>query len=181
MMLPMISRLSRWLGTSGAVAVELAMVTPVMVTLVLGGVDFGNLFVSGQSIAAATRVGAEFARNSPTCQNSATGIQILPNPLIGGACIAGIQTAMQSSRNFSPALTFPDGVRLECYCDSDNQRCSNAAWMPANFSCADPAVNRGQNQIFIRVTARQNPIPAPLFPWPGFPVQLNGATTLQIQ
>jgi Flp pilus assembly protein TadG len=133
MNLSMLIRSAR-LGVRGAVAVELALAAPVFITVVLGAVDFGRLLMSTQSLAAGTRVGAEYARNSQTCQ---TGIQLLSSVQIAGACTTGIHQAMQNSLNFNPALTFPaPDVRLECYCDGDNARCDNANWMPANFSCA---------------------------------------------
>ena len=99
--------ISHLLGTAGAAMVELALVTPVLATLVLGSTDFGRLLYSAQSVAAATRVGAEYARNNLICQQSATGVQMLPTTAIKDPCYTNIQTAMQDSRSFSPALTFP--------------------------------------------------------------------------
>jgi Flp pilus assembly protein TadG len=42
--------------------------TPFLLTLIFGGLDFGALFNTSQVIAASARNGAEYARNSPTCQ-----------------------------------------------------------------------------------------------------------------
>ena len=180
--MPRAGRSGRPVGTSGAAAVELALTAPVLMTLLLGGIDFGLLFNNGQSITAATRVGVQYARNSSVCQDSATGIQMLPTVQIGATCITNIQQAMQDSRNFVPALTFPSGVSLECRCDADGSLCddqnSPPVLMPANYSC--PSNGRGANQIFVRVTARQT-LAAPLFPWPGYPTVLDGRSVLQIQ
>jgi Flp pilus assembly protein TadG len=172
-----IRRISDLLGTSGAAFVELGMVTPIFATLLIGTVDFGRLFFSSQSVAAATWAGAAYALNNPICQNSATGIVMLPTPTIGGTCNTNIQTAMQNSRNFSPALTFPGGNQLVCYCSGDNAACG-ATWYTTGYLCA--SAGRGNNQVFIRVSASQAAA-APLFPWPGFPTTVPAVTELRLQ
>jgi Flp pilus assembly protein TadG len=174
----MIRRISDLLGTSGAAFVELGMVTPIFATLVIGTVDFGSLFFSSQSVAAATWVGADYARNNPICQQSATGIVMLPVPAIGETCNTNIQTAMQNSRNFSPPLTFPGGNQLVCYCSGDNAACGTNWTTTTGYVCA--SAGRGNNQVFIRVNASQT-APAPLFPWPGFPTTVPAVTELRLQ
>jgi Flp pilus assembly protein TadG len=158
-----------FLGTAGAAAVEFALVTPFLVALTFGGVDFGTLFKTSQTIAAATRVGAEFARSSPTCQ---AGIQVLNTPQVSAACATGIKNAMQNAGNFTPALTFPTAPVLACYCDSDNSTITCG-----NNPCT--TINKGNNEVFIRVTARQ--AITSLIPWPGFPATLNGLSELRLQ
>jgi Flp pilus assembly protein TadG len=170
------------MGTAGAVMVELALATPVMVTLVIGGVDFGVLLSGTQSIAAATRVGAEFAHNSPICQSSTTGVYLdVATGTMGihsgtGQCIPGIQTATQNARPFSPPLTVT--AALNC-------RCSNSSGTDnplANCGASCPTASLPlYKSVYITVTAMQSPIATPLFPWPGFPTTLTSRTSLQIQ
>jgi TadE-like protein len=163
-----------FLGTVGAAAVEVALVTPFLVTLVFGGVDFGALFNTSQALAAATRVGAEFARDSATCQ---AGIQTLNSPQVNADCTTGIENAMQNAGNFSPKLTFPTAPELKCYCDGDNNNpCAVANG--ANYSCATDG-SKGNNEIFVKVTASE--AITPLISWPGFPTTLNGQSELRLQ
>ena len=108
----------RWdfLGDDGGVAVELGLLASFfLVPLLLGIIQYGLYFNATQSLAAATRVGAEYARDSTTCQDSRTGISILSNS-VGQFCQTGIQYAIQASMNFSPALPAPT-VALTCQCD----------------------------------------------------------------
>jgi hypothetical protein len=162
----------RWLlGTAGAAAVEFALVTPFLVTLMVGGVDFGALFHTTQSIAAATRSGAQYARSSVLCQ---AGIQVLNTPQISTDCTTGIKNAVQSAGNFTPALTFPNAPVLACYCDGDGLTITCG-----DFSCATAVPSRGNNEVFVRVTARQ--AVTPLAPWPGFPATLDGLSELRLQ
>ena len=157
------------IGTAGAATVELAVATPVLLTLVLGGADLGHLLATTQSVAAATRIGAQVARNDSTCQS---GISVLTSPQVGTTCRDDIRTATQNARQFSPALTFPSTFPLTCYCaDANTITCSS--------SCA--GIGRpGPNSVFITVTATQT-IPAPMFPWPGYPATVTGKTELRLQ
>jgi hypothetical protein len=157
----------RFLGTAGAAAVEFALVTPFLLLLIFGGIDFGNFFNSSQGIAAATRAGAEYARGSSTCLN---GIDLA---IISTDCTTGITNAMQSSFSFNPPLTFPTPPALACYCDGDNGTITCG-----DFSCGGPT-GRGYNEVFISVSASQ--AITPLIPLPGFPATLNGLTELRLQ
>jgi Flp pilus assembly protein TadG len=44
---------------SGAVALEMALILPVLLTLILGAVDYGRVYSMSMMLATATRVGAE--------------------------------------------------------------------------------------------------------------------------
>jgi hypothetical protein len=169
------------LGTAGAAAVELALVTPFLLTLIFGGLDFGNLFNTSQSIAAATRAGAQYARNSATCQS---GILVAHSPPIAtgaGPCTDGIQKATQNAGNFAPALTFPTAPVLACYCDggaTPNTPCTTNPVPSTGLDYSCSTNGRGNNELYVQVSARQ--AITPLLPWPGFPKTLNGLTELRI-
>jgi len=169
------------LDTAGGVAVELALATPILATLVLMGVDYGSLLNTAQSLAAATRVGAEFARNSTVCKSSATGVYVTPatNTTPGSMgihgedaakCLPGIQSTTQNARPFSPSLTVT--ATLNCRC-ADNSVVVN---------CYDicPVAARPKS-VYITVSAMQSPIFLPLVQWPGFPTTLASSTSIQIQ
>jgi Flp pilus assembly protein TadG len=49
----------------GAAAVELALITPLMVTILLGCIDFGRYPSTAIAVRNAARVGAEYASNNP--------------------------------------------------------------------------------------------------------------------
>jgi Flp pilus assembly protein TadG len=150
----------------------------VLLTLSLGGIDYGNLFNGYQSLVAATRVGAETARNDTTCQ---AGIQVLNTPQVSTACVQQIQNAMKNSGSFSPALTIPTPT-LACYCDSAGSGGTPAAQSTitcGNFSCA--SAGRGFNEVFVTIIASQSV--TPLLSWPRvlFPSTLKAATVVRLQ
>src|SRR5437868_10314383 len=117
-----------FLSTRGSVAAEFALTAPTLILLAAGIADFGMLATKSAGLAAATRVGAEYARAYPDDAS-------------------GIQDAVQSAMNFAPALTFPASFPRSCECnDQTSIACSE--------SCA--TVGRaGPNRVFIRITANQ--------------------------
>jgi Flp pilus assembly protein TadG len=157
------------LDTIGAVAAELAIVTPFLVLLILGVIDFGAYMNGSQAIAAATRIGAEYARDGATCRS---GVQVLPTPSISTACTNGIENAMQDALNFSPALTFPNPPALTCQCDD------GGAIDCGNNSCAT-AGRPAPNRVLITVSASQTI--DPILGWAGFPTTLSGLTQIRLQ
>jgi hypothetical protein len=170
-----------YLGTAGAVAAELAMATPFLVLLILGVIDFGAYMNSSQQVAAATRIGAEFARDSTTCQNSANGIDT-DKVVINAACLSGatnsIEAAMTNSMNFGSALTFPNmsacntspSPCLTCQCeDGSSIACGNSA-------CAAAIAPK---RVFVTVSASL--AITPILSWAGFPTTVPGLTQIRLQ
>lgn len=165
------------LGSRGAAAVEFALVAPVLVTLSVGGIDYGNLLNGSQTIAAAARVGVEIARDNTDCKKE---IQVLKTPQIGSDCSDAIEAAMQSSGNFNPALVFPGSFTLTCYCDKAPGTvvpCTNPSPPPFGYSCA--TAGQGNNMVFVTVSASQ--IVSPLITWPFFPDTISGLATMRLQ
>jgi Flp pilus assembly protein TadG len=158
-----------FLDVAGAVAVELGILAPLLVILAVGIVDLGNLLNNDQALAAAARIGAQYARNSTTCQ---TGIQVLNTPQVSTACGNGIQSAMTNSMNYSAgALTFPASFPLTCQCD-------DATAIACTSSCA-AAARPAPNRVFITVSASQSF--TPMIAWPGMPSAINGGTEIRLQ
>jgi hypothetical protein len=158
------------LDDAGAVAVELGVVIPFLLLIIIFVIDFGSYMNATQAIAAATRVGAEFARDDPNACK--TGIDVLKTPQILDACITGIENAMQNAGNFSPALTFPTAPFLTCQCDDGN-----------TITCGDNSCAKAKrpapNRVFITVGASQRI--NTIISWPGFPDALTGLTEVRLQ
>jgi len=166
---------SRWRrpffpDVAGAVAVELGVVAPLLVVLAVGIVDFGNLLNNDQALAAAARIGAQYARNSSFCKS---GIQVLSSPPVNAACTTGIQNAMRQSMNYSAGqLTFPASIPLTCECDDGTSiTCGNNACATAGRPAPD--------RVFITVSASQSF--TPMIAWPGMPSAINGGTEIRLQ
>jgi Flp pilus assembly protein TadG len=169
--------------TAGAVAVELAITSPFLVLLILGIIDFSGYMNSSQQIAAATRIGAEYARDSTTCRSSTTGVDTINN-VVNSQCLGSvsggtrIEGMMQNSMNFSPALTIPIAPALTCNCDDGTLANPNTTNGCGNYSCA--ANNRpSPNRVFITITASL--AINPLVSWPGFPSTVTGLTQIRLQ
>src|SRR5438105_695137 len=96
----------RALGISGAAAVELSFMMPVLVLLVLGAADYGTLMGSASSLESATRSVAEYARNSAPC--AAGG-------LANSGCTTGINnlvTTLKSNNTAIASATFTPSTTL---------------------------------------------------------------------
>jgi Flp pilus assembly pilin Flp len=169
---------------AGAVAVELGLLTPFLAILTIGIVDLGNLLNNWQALAAAARIGAEYAMNSPVCKNPTTGINLIVNPPnIQSACMTNIEDAVTHSLNYS-SLTFPnlvsctDGVGGQCFpitCE-----CDDGTSIACGSSCAAASPARpGPNRIFITIAARQSF--TPMIAWSGMPSAINGVAELRLQ
>jgi hypothetical protein len=151
------------LGSDGTVLTEFALTAPILVTMVLGIADLGMLAARTAALQGATRVGVEYARNNSTCQADITG----------SSCTTGIETAMQNSGSFSPALTFPTSsptFSVSCECDDGT-----------SITCGTTCVGAGKtpNRVLITVTASQ--AFTPILPWPGIPTSLTASTEMRVQ
>jgi Flp pilus assembly protein TadG len=149
-----------FLGSDGTVVTEFAFAAPILVVLVMGIADFGMLAAGTAALEGATRVGAEYARNNSSCQAD----------LGGSSCISGIKSAVQSTGNFSPAITFPSDPSASCECDDGT-----------SITCGTTCVGAGKvpNRVLITVTASQ--AFTPILSWPGIPTSLTASTEMRIQ
>lgn len=139
-------------GCAGTVALEFAIVAPLLLVVTTVFADIGLFTSRAAALAGATRIGAEYARFHP-------------------ADTAGIQNAMNSSMSFSPPLTFPASFPEACECDDRSA-------IACTTSCAAVG-RRGPNRIFIRISANQ--AFAPFLPLPGLPGALTSATEIRLQ
>jgi Flp pilus assembly protein TadG len=158
-------------GNSGAAAVELSFMLPVLVLLALGAADYGALMGSAASLESATRSVAEYARNSPAC--AAGG-------LADSNCITGINnlvTTLKSNNTAISSATFtPSSVQTNaanyCTCsDGSSVSCSSTS-----CALADPRVLQ-----YIQIVADQTYTPLVSYAsfFSSFPA--TGQTTIRIQ
>jgi len=149
-------------GDDGTAVTEFALAAPILVVVVLGIADLGRLAANTAALEGATRVGAEYARNSSTCQNSYQS----------SSCMTGIENAMQNSGNFSPSLTYPSSSPVfptSCQCD-------DGSLITCGTTCA---VGNTPNRVLITVTATQ--AYTPILPWPGIPTSLSASTEMRVE
>jgi hypothetical protein len=131
-------------------------------------VDLGNYFNLSQALALATRIGAQYARDSSTCK---AGIQIISSPPVNSACTTEIQNAITRSLNYSAgSLTFPASFPLRIECDDGTP-------IAPGSSCA-AAGRPAPNRVLITISASQ--IYTPMISW-GFPTNLAAVTEIRLQ
>jgi TadE-like protein len=143
---------NHYLGDSGGVAAEFALVAPIIILIATGIADFGMLASNSTALTAAVRIGAEYARFHPTDT-------------------VGIQNSMQRSISFTPTLSFPPTFPQSCECD-------NKTSIACSESCATSG-RPGPNRVFITISATQ--AFAPLVPWPGLPDLLTATAQIRLQ
>jgi Flp pilus assembly protein TadG len=166
-------------GIAGSVAVELGLLAPLLIILIVGIVDFGNLLNNTQALEAATRIGAEYARGGSSCQQADgwSGVSAMPGP-----CTTAIQNAVTSSMAFVPALNTPS-VSLVCECEQPGTPYTYPATDCGTLCSTNPppgcASCTGPNRVFITVRATQ-PFSA-MLSWLGMPNPLVAVTTIRVQ
>jgi Flp pilus assembly protein TadG len=140
------------IGTRGTVAVEFALVAPVIILIAAGVVDFGLLEINNAALLGATRIGAQYA-------------------LLHPADTAGIQRVIEASTELSLPLSVSSSSALTCECaDGSSIDCSRA--------CATTGLP-GPNRVFVTVSASQ--AFTPLVPWPGLPTALTATVALRVR
>src|SRR5215471_21325793 len=150
-------------GNDGTVVTEFAVAAPILAVVVLGIADLGRMAANTAALEGATRVGAEYARNSTACQADITS----------SGCMNGIENAMRSAGNFTPSLTFPSSspaFPASCQCDDGS-----------SITCGTTCVGAGKvpNRVMITVTATQ--AYTPILPWPGIPTSLTASTEMRVE
>jgi Flp pilus assembly protein TadG len=111
---------------SGSALLELAVISPLLLLLVIGVVDYGRAFYTSITVANAARAGAEYGAQGPTTSGDTVGMRRFAE---GDAQEAG--TIAVSARQ---------------YCE-----CGGAAWV----SCT-ACVGGAAPDVFVEVTATKN-------------------------
>lgn len=108
----------------GATALEFAIVTPLMVTIILGTFDIGNILQQRIKLTDAVRTGGQYASSYPT---DSTGIVTT----VRGALPAG-WTNVTVSTPTTRCTCWTSGVEAEASC-SDSPVCPGSNSTPARY------------------------------------------------
>jgi len=124
---------------AGSAAVEMALLSPLLVLILLGTIDFGRLFYDGITVASAARAGVQYGARSPSKSGDVVGIQ---------------QAALADAIDMNGV-----SVTVEQYCE-----CANGSSVNCNSDCG---VFDRNPQVYVRVRAQKTF--RTLFPYPGIP------------
>jgi Flp pilus assembly protein TadG len=164
-------RLFDFVGTTGAAAVELAIMAPFMVVLVLGIADYGMLMNASASLEGATRAVAEYARNSPYC----VGGGLSDSNCVGG--INSLVSTLQSNNSSLSSATFTPSTTISTaanYCT-----CTDGTVV----SCSGTCNVGGDTRVlqYIQITGTQSISPLVSYGTYTSAKSLTAQTTTRIQ
>lgn len=144
----------------GSIAVEFAIVAPLLILFVIGAIDYGTMMHGQSTLEAATRAGAEYAWANPT--NT-----------------AGIQGAVTNYASFSPAVASKD-VTVTTFCT-----CSDNTPVTCPQGTTDPcpaAKAQTDTRVLSYVAVQATQSFEPVLSWGGFwPSSLNAGTVTRVQ
>ena len=145
------------LSASGSVAIEIALLAPVLAALLLGSVDLGTFIFQKMQVQSASRAGAQFAIQSAGNADDVAGIA---------------NAALASSSNLDAGTS----VQSESFCACGKDETAVSATTGCGGTCSGgdfPALT-------VRVTVSNTF--TPIFPYPGIPdsILLEGETSLGV-
>jgi len=129
---------------AGSATLELSLLSPLLILMLLGSIDFARLFYDGITVANAARAGVQYGALSKSKSGDINGM---------------VQAAMNDVEDL-----YGVSVTAERYCAcSDGSRvdCVNG----------DCSLLEGKPQIYVKVTVQKTF--ETLFPYPGIPHTLN--------
>ena len=149
---PVVKKAPSRLGDRGAVAVELAMVAPIMILMLMGAIDFGGAIFERMRLESAARAGAQYALRTTFSTEDVAGIE--------------------ASVGQATGLDMEDvSVSAEISCE-----CAGAA-----ATCGQPCSGTAQPSTYVTVSLTkpyQTLFPYPGIP---NPLTLVGQTMIRIQ
>ena len=142
----------------GSVAIEIALLAPVLAALLLGSVDFGTFVFQKMQVQSASRAGAQFAIQSAGNADDTGGIS---------------NAALTSSSNLE-AGTSVKSVSF-CACADGSETA-----VSATTGCGGTCSGGDFPALTVRVTVSNTF--TPIFPYPGIPdsILLEGETSLRV-
>ena len=146
------------IGARGSVAIEIALLAPVLAALLLGSVDLGTFIFQKMQVQSASRAGAQFAIQSAGNADDTGGIS---------------NAALTSSSNLE-AGTSVKSVSF-CACADGSETA-----VSATTGCGGTCPDGGFPALSVRVTVSNTF--TPIFPYPGIPdsILLVGETSLRV-
>lgn len=157
---------------SGSLAVEVAVAAPVLITLLLGAVDYGMLMNTAASLRGATRAGAEYAKanwNNP----SYTSSQLTTNTQQKVCGFLGLALSGGSCSPLTP------GVTTSCICADDA-----TVTCPASGAANPCSSGHGSDtRLLISVNVTVSRSFSPIVSWASFafPANVSAATVVRTQ
>jgi len=143
----------------GSSLVELAIVTPILLLVVAGAIDFGRAYYVNIEVVNAAHAGAEYGSINPTDTT-------------------GITAAAHQSAPHVPNLTVPT-VAYGCECSDGASYHASCSTVPTcTASAGPPAV---ASNVVYRVQVKAQSVYTPLMPWPGIPSTLTLSNTATIR
>ncbi len=152
------SRLSRALrglrSRRGAVAVELALLSPVIMLMIVGAIDYGGALFERMRLESAARAGAQYALQNPGALDNT----------------AAIEQAVRDASSLVDPLSV--SVVPSVFCE-----CPDGTAVACGGTCGGGALLR----TFVAVTVTENF--SPMFSYPGIasPITLTGRATIRVQ
>ena len=139
----------------GASLVELALVTPILLLLVFGAVDFGHAYYVNIELVNAAHAGAEYGSLNPTLTDGITtaAVQSAPNLHLSASAVAvksgcecSVGTAYHDQNSCSPAPACPNATlvnRVQVTTTTTYQTLVPWGVIPSSFKWSRTATIRG--------------------------------------
>jgi Flp pilus assembly protein TadG len=147
-------RIRHRIGNEGLAAIELAFVAPMLILLMTGGWDLGNVVYQAERLANAARAGAQYGLATNNNANY-TGM---------------VQAARNDANDPNSALTV-----------TATQVCTCPGGTPAAASCGAVCANGASQLVYVQVTVKENYTTMFTYPFVSNPVSLTSVVMLRFQ
>ena len=146
----------------GTIALELALIVPILLAIFVGTFDMGFLLFQQMQVEAAADAGAAYAVAKGAAGYNATTIAN-----VVGAAAYPTQTAITGNASWG------------CACLNGTSGLTSAGGTPPNCSTLPACVNGSSPGLYALVTAQVTP--TPMFAWPGYPATLHSGVVVRLQ
>lgn len=142
----------------GSVAIELALLAPVLAALLIGSVDFGTYIYKKMQLQSASRAGAQFAIQSDGNAEDTAGIN---------------SAVLASADDLEAGLTITSTTYCSCADGTETT-------VSVTTGCGGTCAGGDAPALSVRVTVSNTF--TPIFPYPGLPdsIDLQGETSLRV-
>jgi Flp pilus assembly protein TadG len=148
--------------SDGSVALELALIAPMLIFLFIGIYDMGFLLFQEMQVVTAADAGATYAVAKGTGSYDATKIASAV-----GATAYPTQSAITG------------GAAWACACPNGSAGITGVAGTPPNCGSTNCTGTSYPPGVYVLVTAHATP--TPIFNWPGYPALVQSGVVVRIQ